>query len=472
MPILPITLLDGEEQEGFRGTQLLPQVSRNVSTYILSLNINAQKLYIIYTVLIEGAVFLVLALTGARFAMAKLIPEPIRMATAPGIGAFLAHLGLQTSNGLGLVVSDIATAVTLGACPLEKRTPIVAYDDDCANNGICITSDAYTCDVLGGRMTSATTWIGLLGLVIMIVFLSYKRNYGIIVGIFFVTIISWFRNTAVTYFPDTPQGDERFEYFSQVVEIESINLLFAKYGGDLQAAVLALFTFLYVDFLDTTGTFLGLVSHMGLLDENGDFPRSRLAFSADAIATMLGSLFGLSPVTSFVESAAGVEAGGKTGVTALVAGFYFLLSIFFAPIFASIPPWATGGSLVLVGSLMCRNLPLIKWHRADHAVTAFATIILMPLTYSIAYGIVGGILIWTVVQCIFYALKLVGIPLPYSEDEEEISDDIVKPKHIGHDEDPTVHVGKDDEPEGELELETVEEEAFHTEQRTASVLSA
>eukprot|EP00956_Cyclotella_meneghiniana_P035610 scaffold116387_cov101-Cyclotella_meneghiniana.AAC.1 len=248
--------------------------------------------------------------------MAKLIPEPIRMATAPGIGVFLAHLGLQTEEGIGLVVSDIATAVTLGACPPENRTPIVAYDDACANEGVCTTSDAYTCDVLGGRMTSPTTWIGILGFIIMIVFLSYKRNYGIIVGIFFVTIISWFRNTA---------------------------------------------TFLYVDFLETTGTFLGLVTHMGLLDENGDFPRSRLAFSADAIATMTGSLFGLSPVTSFVESAAGVEAGGKTGVTALMVGFYFLLSIFFAPIFASIPPWgATGGSLVLWPCAPARKIVSFK----------------------------------------------------------------------------------------------------------------
>ena len=306
-------------------------------------------------------------------------------------------------------------------------------------------------------MTSPTTWIGILGFIIMIVFLSYKRNYGIIVGIFFVTIISWFRNTAVTYFPYTLEGDERFEYFSQVVAIEPVNLLFAKYGGDLQAAVIALFTFLYVDFLETTGTFLGLVTHMGLLDEKGDFPRSRLAFSADAKATMTGSLFGLSPVTSFVESAAGVEAGGKTGVTALMVGFYFLLSIFFAPIFASIPPWATGGSLVLVGSLMCRNMELIKWHRVDHAVTAFTTIIVMPLTYSIAYGLVGGFLVWIGSQTIFYALNLVGIPYPYSDDiEDGVPGDMVKPVHE-IDGNKTIHVGKDDELSGDLEAEMVVE---------------
>lgn len=125
-------------------------------------------------IMIEGAIFLVLALTGIRFALAKLIPEPIRLATAPAIGAFLAHLGFQTAEGLGVVVSDIATAVTLGACPEERRTPIVAYDYECEVNGICVLSDAYTCDVLGGKMTSATTWLGMLGLLIMVVLLAYR----------------------------------------------------------------------------------------------------------------------------------------------------------------------------------------------------------------------------------------------------------------------------------------------------------
>eukprot|EP00804_Cyclotella_cryptica_P013216 CCRYP_007006-RA/>CCRYP_007006-RA protein AED:0.31 eAED:0.31 QI:219/0.75/0.6/1/0.75/0.6/5/178/607 len=366
-------------------------------------------------ILIEGAIFLVLALTGVRFALAKLIPEPIRLATAPGIGAFLAHLGFQTAEGLGIVVSDIATAVTLGACPPDKRTPIVAYDDACAQAGVCVTSDAYTCDVLGGRMTSATTWLGIVGLLLMVTMLAYKKSSGIIAGILFVTFVSWFRNTAVTYFPDTPEGDARFDYFRQVVAVEPMDMILVKYSNDLQGAAVALLTFLYVDFMDTTGTLLGLVSHMGLLDENGDFPRSRASFSADAIATMVGSIFGLSPVTSYIESAAGVEAGGRTGLTAVFAAFYFALAVFFAPIFASIPPWATGGSLILVGALMCRSLARVQWHKVDHAVTAFVTIMLMPLTYSIAYGIIGGFFCWIVLQIIFQSLALVGIKLPHTD---------------------------------------------------------
>jgi AGZA family xanthine/uracil permease-like MFS transporter len=124
----------------------------------------------------------------------------------------------------------------------------------------------------------------------------------------------------------------------------------------------ALVTFLYVDFLDTSGTLLAIASSMGYVDEKGDFPRSKWAFAADALSTMFGSLFGLSPVTSFIESGAGVEAGSRTGLTAVICGFYFFLSIFFAPIIASIPPWATGGALVLVGALMARSLSKIKWY--------------------------------------------------------------------------------------------------------------
>mmetsp|Transcript_48534 Transcript_48534/g.49329 ORF Transcript_48534/g.49329 Transcript_48534/m.49329 type:complete len:565 (+) Transcript_48534:264-1958(+) len=374
-------------------------------------------------VLIEGCIFLALAVTGIRFTIARLIPEPIRYATAPGIGAFLAHLGLQTAEGVGVVVSDIATAITLGGCPEQFRTPLVAYDAACAEDGICVFSDAYTCDVLGGKMTSATMWLGLGGMMIMAVMLAYQRNSGIIVGILFVTIISWFRNTAVTFFPETLEGDARFDYFSKVVSIEPLNLVTANYTGELREAILALFTFFFIDFLDTTGTMLAVVSPLGIGDAKGDFPRSRQAFSVDALATIIGSIFGLSPITSYIESAAGVEAGGRTGITAIVCGVYFFISIFFAPILSSIPAWATGGALIIVGALMCRNLHKIQWDKLHHALTAFVTIIVMPLTYSIAYGLIGGLMVWVTFHLVFGLLQLVGIQSPAddcsSKEEEE-----------------------------------------------------
>jgi AGZA family xanthine/uracil permease-like MFS transporter len=125
-------------------------------------------------VMIEGAIFLVLAATGARYAIVKLIPEPVRIATPAAIGAFLAHLGLQTAEGIGVVVGDIATGLTLGGCPEEDRTPLVALTPACMNDGICTTSDTYTCDDLGGKMTSGTAWMGILGLMIMGTMVAYK----------------------------------------------------------------------------------------------------------------------------------------------------------------------------------------------------------------------------------------------------------------------------------------------------------
>ena len=126
-------------------------------------------------VLIEGTIFLVLALTGLRYWVAKLIPEPVRAATPAAIGAFLAHLGLQTANGIGLVVGDIATSVTIGGCPLDKRTPLVASTPACMeNSAFCVTSDAYTCDDLGGIMASGTVWLGIGGLMIILFLMAFK----------------------------------------------------------------------------------------------------------------------------------------------------------------------------------------------------------------------------------------------------------------------------------------------------------
>jgi AGZA family xanthine/uracil permease-like MFS transporter len=369
-------------------------------------------------VLIEGIVFFILAVTGLRFWIIKnCIPDPVRHSVPAAIGAFLAHLGLQTAEGIGVVVSDVATSVTLGGCSPEHRTPMVALDDGCLANPLnCVTSDAYTCDVLGGHMESPTTWLGIAGTVLMAILLAYKINSSFMIGIGLITIISWFRGTTVTYFSDDFLGNSRFEYFKEVVAVESLSKIIGKWdfteakGGDF---VTALFTLLYVDFFDTSGTLLAIVSSMGLVNEDGDFENSRAAFTTDAIATMFGSIFGLSPLTSYIESAAGVEAGSRTGLTSVFVAFFFFLSIFFAPIFSSIPAWATGGSLVVVGALMCRSLVKVHWGNPAHAVCAFVTVIVMPLTYSIAYGLIAGIGLWVAIKAVAVPLNMAfGIPDP------------------------------------------------------------
>jgi len=302
-------------------------------------------------------------------------------------------------------------------CSPDRRTPLVAFDAACqADSANCLTSDNYTCDSLGGQMESPTAWIGIAGMLVMVILLAYKFNSSFIIGIGFVTVISWFRGTAVSYFTDDSLGNARFEYFKEVVAVESLSKVTAKWdfseasGSDY---AVALITLLYVDFLDTSGTMLAIVSSMGLVDENGDFPKSRAAFSTDALATVIGSFFGMSPLTAYIESAAGVEAGSRTGLTSVFVAFFFFLSIFFAPILSSVPAWATGGSLIIVGALMCRSLADVKWDNPAHAFCAFVTVIVMPLTYSIAYGLIAGIGSWLVIRAVAFPLNyFFGIPDP------------------------------------------------------------
>ncbi len=173
---------------------------------------------------------------------------------------------------------------------------------------------------------------------------------------------------------------------------------------------------------------------MGMLDEEGDFPGSKKAFSCDAIATLFGSFFGMSPVTSYIESGAGVEAGSKTGLTAVICAFYFFISIFFAPILASIPPWASGGALVIVGSLMARSLVNVEWEKSSHALAAFLTVMIMPLTYSIAYGLIAGIGIYYVIEGVYFILSFVGIKSPSAVEEEEVKEEPVKEEKFDEDE--------------------------------------
>ena len=163
------------------------------------------------------------------------------------------------------------------------------------------------------------------------------------------------RNTTFTYFPYTPDGEERFQFFRQVVAFHPIEKVLNVQEWDLSGTIgakfiLALMTFLYVDIIDCTATLYSMAKFCGVVEEDGDFPRSTVAYCTDAACISIGSLFGCSPVTAFIESGAGIAEGGRTGLTAISTGFCFLLSLFFAPILASVPPWATGGTLVLVSA--------------------------------------------------------------------------------------------------------------------------
>ncbi|PWA96284.1 Xanthine/uracil/vitamin C permease [Artemisia annua] len=347
-------------------------------------------------VFIEGVIFLLISALGFRAKLAKLVPKPVRISSSAGIGLFLAFIGLQNNQGIGLISYSSSTLVSLGACPESSRAmlaPVVTFP----NGTVSLVpggsvSGGIMC--LGNKMESPTFWLGVVGFVIIAYCLVKNIKGAMIYGIVFVTAVSWFRNTQVTAFPNTPTGDSAYHYFKHIVDVHKIKstagaLSFSsiKKGSFWEALV----TFLYVDILDTTGTLYSMARFAGFMDENGDFEGQYFAFMSDASAIVCGSLLGTSPVTAYVESSTGIREGGRTGITALTVACYFMLAFFFTPLLASIPGWAVGPPLILVGVLMMRSVVEIDWEDMKQAIPAFMTLILMPLTYSIAYGLIGGI---------------------------------------------------------------------------------
>lgn len=260
-------------------------------------------------------------------------------------------------------------------------------------------------------MRSPKLWVAVFcGGFLTAVLLTYKVKGALIAGILLVSIISWPRNSAVTYFPHTPAGDSNFDFFKKVVtfhpitEVLNVNeFSLSGVGGQFG---LALITFLYVDILDCTGTLYAMARFAGAInEETQDFEGSAVAYLVDAFGISIGSLMGLSPVTAFIESGAGISEGGKTGLTAMTTGICFFISIFFAPIFASFPPWATGCTLVIVGAMMAAAAKDINWRYWGDALPAFLTLAIMPFTYSIAYGLITGIISYIVINTIVFIVE-------------------------------------------------------------------
>ncbi|CAL9099355.1 unnamed protein product [Musa textilis] len=347
-------------------------------------------------VFLEGLLFLLISALGLRARLAKLVPRPVRISSSAGIGLFLAFIGLQNNEGVGLVGYSSSTLVTLAACPSKYRAylaPVQTFDNGTVG---LIPGGTGSGDVLclRGRMESPTFWLAVVGFLIIAFCLIKNIKGAMIYGIVFVTAVSWFRHTSVTAFPDTPTGEDAYRYFKKVVDIHHIKstagaLSFKGIGtGRFWEALV---TFLYVDVLDTTGTLYSMARFAGFVDANGDFEGQYFAFMSDAAAIVVGALLGTSPVTAFIESSTGIKEGGRTGMTAVTVAGYFLLTFFFTPLLASIPAWAVGPPLVLVGVLMMKAVVEIEWEDMKEAIPAFMTMLLMPLTYSIAYGLIGGI---------------------------------------------------------------------------------
>lgn len=324
--------------------------------------------------------------------LARAIPRTIKVSMGAGIGMYLTLIGLTYSQGISLVTGALSTPVELGGCHPENRL----------EDGTCPDWD---------KMRYPAMWIGVFcGGIFTVLLMMYRVKGAIIAGILLVSIISWPRGTPVTYFPYTAVGDHSFNFFRKVVDFHRISKTLnvqdwdvAAYGGQFG---LALITFLYVDILDCTGTLYGMARFAGLTDDTtGDFEGSTLAYMVDAVCISIGAVFGCTPVTAFVESGAGISEGAKTGLAAMVTGLCFFISVFFAPIFASIPPWATGCVLILVGSMMVVSVTDVNWRYLGDSVPAFLTMVLMPFTYSIADGLIGGICSYIVLNTAIWLVK-------------------------------------------------------------------
>ncbi|KAF9287369.1 hypothetical protein BGZ68_001925 [Mortierella alpina] len=339
-------------------------------------------------VFMEGVIFLALSVSGIRQWFARLIPKSIKIATGAGIGLFLTFIGMQSSAGIGLIGSDKDTIVALTGC-IQDAT------------GACIP---------GTHMRNPTTWMGILGFVIISVCLLFRVKGAVLLGMIFISVLSWIRGTPFTYFPYTPGGNERFDYFKKIVSFHPIQSILWKMDFQLHGSEvwIALMTFLYVDLLDTTATMYSMARFSGYMYRNGDFEGSSMAFICDAASIILGACFGLPPVTAFIESGAGIVDGGCTGITAMMTAFLFFISLFFTPIFASFPEWATGPALIVIGGMMAKSVRSINWNYIGDAIPAFLTIALMPLTYSIAYGLIAGIGSYTVINGSAYLIQVLS----------------------------------------------------------------
>lgn len=301
-------------------------------------------------VLIEGLIFIVLTLTNVREAIVDAIPMSLRNAIGAGIGLFIAFIGLKSA---GVVVADGATLVALG--DITSGSALLAFI------GLIITGFLYARNVPGAI---------LLGIIITM-----------LIGI--------------------PLGVTEFK--GVVSAPESISPIFCKFEFDKIFSVdmlVVVFTFFFIDMFDTVGTLVGVCTKAKMLDEKGNIHRVKEAFMADSIATTVGAILGTSTTTTYVESAAGVAQGGRSGLTALVVGGCFVVALFFSPLFLSIPSAATAPALIIVGLLMMEQVKNIPFDDFSESIPAFVCMIMMPLTYSISNGILIGMITYVLMNMI------------------------------------------------------------------------
>ena len=342
--------------------------------YTVVLGMGYSWQYALAAVFAEGIIFIVLSLTNVREAIFNAIPQNLKSAVSVGIGLFIAFVGLK---GAGVVVSDDSTLVALG----NFGRPEVA---------LC-----------------------LIGILVIAVMNHYNVKGSILWGILITWVLGIIAQLTGWYVVDPDAGAASLipslsasSFIPPSISSTFCKFDFAWIGSHVSEFVVIVFSFLFVDMFDTIGTVIGVAEKADLLDEDGNLPRVGRVLMADAIGTVAGSMLGTSTVTSFVESSSGVAEGGKTGLTAMTTGILFLVALFLSPIFLAIPSFATAPALVIVGFFMASSIKKMEFDGdlAD-AVGGYLAFLMMPLTYSIANGIMFGVLAWFIIKVCTGQLK-------------------------------------------------------------------
>lgn len=333
----------------------------------------------------EGIIFIILSLTNVREAIFNAIPFTLKKGVSAGIGLFIAFIGLQ---GAHLVVSNQSTLVSY-----------VDFTGNFHTEGICAI-------------------LALVGLFITIILYIKGFKGSILFGILATWILGMIMQAVGVYVPTPEAGFYSLYPAWGMVDLTDLGKTFGQCftadfsGVSIVNFIVVLLAFLFVDMFDTLGTLIGVATKADMLDEKGKLPRIKQALLADAIATSAGAVVGTSTTTTYVESSAGVAAGGRTGLSSVVTGLLFLLAIFFSPIFCAIPGFATAPALIFVGFLMLSSILDVDFNDLTEAVPAYLCLLAMPLMYSISEGIAIGVISYVVINLICGKSKKIT-PLMY-----------------------------------------------------------
>lgn len=341
--------------------------------YTVVLNMGYSWQIALMAVFVEGIVFIILSLTNVREAIFNAIPMTLKSAVSVGIGLFIAFIGLQNAK---IVVNSDSTLLTYQS----------------------FKGDTFHSIGIGAILA-------LIGVLITAILLVRRVKGGILLGIIITWILGIICELVGIYVPNPDAG------MYSVIPSAIVSFDFSSFGqtfGQVFKAdfsgirildfIVVMFAFLFVDLFDTLGTLIGVASKADMLDKDGKLPRIKGALMADAVATSVGAVFGTSTTTTFVESAAGVTEGGRTGLTAITTGLLFLLALIFSPLFLTIPSFATAPALIIVGFYMMGAVVKINFEDMSEAIPAFLCIIAMPLAYSISEGIAIGVISWTLLN--------------------------------------------------------------------------